>query len=157
MRKTLLAIAAAAVQASPAMAMQGFSTCDSINTTVTSISGFDTRTAKMVAGHTRSDMLEFCHRDPRGAWDEAEEGGMGDRFININVCANVFMRNLKGATVTTWANCEKATLTVQYSPPLHVTRYKFPVIPSCDGDNKAAIAAFQTLCPSYQRNLETQQ
>ena len=64
--------------------------------------------------------------------------------------------------VTVWANCEKATLAVEYSPvssstayagrgSKHVDHYKFPVVPMCGGDNAAAVAAFKTLCPSYGR------
>jgi hypothetical protein len=77
MRKTLLAIAAAAVLVpgimatmTPAMAMQGFSTCHAPQTTVTSISGFDTRTAKMTDKVTRPDAMEYCHREP----DASESG-----------------------------------------------------------------------------------
>jgi hypothetical protein len=39
----------------------------------------------------------------------------------------------------------------------HVNHYKFPVVPLCADDNLAAIAAFKTLCPSYEGNLEKDQ
>jgi hypothetical protein len=162
MRKTtILAIAASGLAVTPAMAMQGFSTCHAPQTTVISISGFDTRTAKMTDRVTRPDAMEYCHREP----DALESGDADEHFINMNACADRIMRT-EGTTVTTaWANCEKATLTVQYSPvpesvyysgkgSIHVDHYKFPVIASCGGDNMAAIAAFKQMCPSYTGKVE---
>jgi hypothetical protein len=147
-----------ALASNPAIALEGFSTCHAAGTTVTSISGFDTRAAKMTSVMTLPDAMEACHRnnDLNGA--------------ALAACADNLMRNgdAEIGEVTVWANCEKATLTVEYFPvhastyyrgpgSKHVERYKFPVIPSCANDNSAAIAAFKNLCPSYEGKLELDQ
>jgi hypothetical protein len=142
----------------PATALQGLSTCHAAGTTVTSISGFDTRNAKMTSVMTLPDALEVCYR----TYDL--------KVVTLEACADNLMRNgdAEIGEVTVWANCEKATLTVEYCPVLastyyrgpgskHVDRYKFPVIPSCADDNSAAIAAFKTLCPSYGGKVESDQ
>jgi hypothetical protein len=123
---------------------------------VTSISGFDTHTAKMTSEMTLPDAMEACHRNNN---------------LNgtaLTTCAARLMRNgdsNKGA-ITTVANCKKGTLSVEYSPvpastyytgqgSTHIDRYNFPVSPSCGNDNAAAVAAFKTLCPAYEGKIET--
>lgn len=142
----------------PATALDGFSTCHAAGTTVTGISGFDTSAARMTSEMTLPDALEACHRNNK---------------LNgtaLTACAARLMRdgNSNKGPVTTVADCEKGTLAVEYSPvpastyytgpgSKHVDHYKFPVFPSCGGDNAAAIAAFKTLCPSYEGKIEADQ
>jgi len=150
---TLALVASLAIN--PATALEGLSTCHAAGTTVTSISGFDTRTAKMTSVMTLPDAMEACHRT------EQLNGAA------LRACADKLMRDgdAEIGEVTVWANCEKATLTVEYSPvpssayytgpgSRHVDHYKFPVFPSCGDDNAAAVAAFKTLCPSYEGKIE---
>jgi hypothetical protein len=142
----------------PAIALEGFSTCHAAGTTVTSISGFDTSTAKMVSVVTLPDAIEACQRN------EQLHGAA------LTACADKIMKEGDShiGEVVVWANCTKGTLAVQYSPvpessyykgpgSTHVDRYKFPVFPSCGGDNAAAVAAFKTLCPSYEGKIELEE
>ncbi len=146
------------LEVTPATALEGFSTCHAAGTTVTSISGFDTRTAKMTSMMTLPDAMEACHRN------EQLNGAA------LTACADKLMRDgdAEIGVVAVWANCEKGTLTVEYSPvpsstyyagpgSKHVDHYKFPVFPSCGDDNAAAVAAFKTLCPSYEGKIEADQ
>jgi hypothetical protein len=151
MRRAILALAAVAAlstAAGPVNALQGWSTCHAAGTTATSISGFDTRTAKMVSAMTLPDAMEACDRN------EQLKGAA------LTACAEKTMKEENLGEVIVWANCAKGTLAVQYSPipqsvyykrpgSIHVDRYKFPVFPSCGGDNQAAVTAFHQLCPSY--------
>jgi len=154
----ILSALAASLAINPATALQGFSTCHAAGTTVTSISDFDTRTAKMTSVMTLPDAMEACHRNNDLS------------VVTLEECADNLMRNgdAEIGEVTVWANCEKATLAVEYFPVRvstfytgpgrkHVTRYKFPVFPSCGNDDSAAIDAFKTLCPSYEGKLELDQ
>jgi hypothetical protein len=147
---TLALVASLAIN--PATALQGWSDCHGAGTTVTSISGFDTRTAKMVSEMTLPDAMELCHRD-RSRADGSPKG------VSEAECASNIMR--EGVNqITVWANCEKATLTMEYSSDpgnKHVTHFKFPVFSDCGSDGEPAIAAFKTLCPSYEGNLEKDQ
>ena len=154
MKVVFIAITVAAlIPIGAARALEGFSTCHAAGTTVTSISGFDTRNAKMTSVVTLPDALEACQRN------EQLSG------TALRACAERTLREDTGEVVV-WANCVKGTLAVQYSPvpgsvyykgpgSLHVDRYKFPVPPSCGGDNLAAIAAFKRLCPSYDGKLKS--
>ena len=110
----------------------------------------------MASVMTFPDALEACHRT------EQLNGAA------LKACADKLMRDAAIGVVTVWANCEKATLAVEYLPVpastyyagrgnKHVDHYKFPVFPSCAGDNAAAVAAFKTLCPSYEGKIETDQ
>jgi hypothetical protein len=88
----------------------------------------------------------------------------------LAACADKFMKegDSQIGEVIVWANCTKGTLTEQFSPvpqstyykgpgSIHVDRWKFPVFPSCGGDNAAAVAAFRTLCPSYEGKIESEE
>jgi hypothetical protein len=50
-----------AILINPATALEGFLTCHAAGATVTRISGFDTRTAKMVSVMTLPDAMAHCH------------------------------------------------------------------------------------------------
>ena len=158
MKRTFIMITLGGFLITPATALDGFSTCHAAGTTVTSISGFDTRAAKMTSEMTLPDAMEACHRN---------------NHLNgtaLTACAARLMRDgdsSKGP-VTTVADCEKGTLTSEYSPvpastyyagpgSRHVDHYKLPLPLTCGGDNMAAIAAFKTLCPSYEGKIEVEQ
>jgi hypothetical protein len=140
---------AASLTINPATALQGWTDCHGAGTTVTSISGFDTRRAKMVSEMTLPDATQLCHRD-RSRADGSPKG------VSEAECASNIMRDGVNQ-ITVWGNCEKATLTMEYLPASgskHVTHFKFPVFPDCGSDGAPAITAFKTLCPSYEWKLE---
>ena len=158
MKRTSVVIALGVSLITRAAALEGFSTCHAAGTTVTSISGFDTRAAKMTSEMTLPDAMEACHRNK-------ELNGAA-----LAACAGRLMRDgdANKGPVTTVADCDKGTLAVEYSPVpastyyagpgrKHVDHYKFPVFPSCGGDNAAAVAAFKTLCPAYEGKIELDQ
>lgn len=158
MKRILIAIILGASLINPAVALEGFSTCHAAGTTVTSISGFDTRAAKMTSEMTLPDAMEACHRNN-------DLNGPA-----LTACAARLMRDgdSNKGSVTSVADCEKGTLTVEYSPvpastyyagpgSKHVAHYRFPVSPSCGDDSMAAIAAFKTLCPGYEGKIEADQ
>jgi hypothetical protein len=94
MKTQLITVAALAMVAIPAHALQGLTTCHAAGTTATSISGFDTRTAKMTSAYTRPDAMEYCNREI------TEQHGLG-----VAACADRFMRDNSGVVITVWANC----------------------------------------------------
>jgi len=158
MKRILIAVILGASLVTPATTLEGFSTCHAAGTTVTSISGFDTRAAKMTSEMTLPDAMEACHRNN------------GLNGAALTACADRLMRDgdSNKGPVTTVADCEKGTLATEYSPVpastyyagpgrKHVDHYKFPVFPSCGGDNAAAVAAFKTLCPAYEGKIELDQ
>jgi hypothetical protein len=63
MRKTILTAAALAMISTQANALSGFSTCHAAGTTATSISGFNTSTAKMISAMALPDVMEACSRN----------------------------------------------------------------------------------------------
>jgi hypothetical protein len=151
-------IAISAFLITPATALEGFSTCHAAGTTVTSISGFDTRAAKMISEVTLPDAMDICHRNN-------DLNGTA-----LMECAARYMQDGDShiGPVTTVADCEMGTLAVEYSPVTtstyyrgpgskHVDRYKFPIIPMCGNDNVAAIAAFKILCPAFKGKIEAEQ
>jgi hypothetical protein len=156
MPRFLIAVTFSASLITPAAALDGFSTCHAAGTTVTSISGFDTRAAKMISEMMLADAMKACHRN------SALNGSA------LTACAANLTRDgdsYKGP-VTTVADCEKGTLEVEYSPvpastydtgpgSKHIDHYKFPVSPICGDDDLAAISAFKTLCPAYSGKIET--
>jgi hypothetical protein len=150
MKTQLITVAALAMVAIPAHALQGLTTCHAAGTTATSISGFDTRTAKMTSAYTRPDAMEYCNREITEQHD-----------LGVAACADRFMRDNSGVVITVWANCAKGTLTSEVggrpgTDAVHgwTQRYKFPIVPMCGDDNMAAIAAFNQLCPSYGGKVE---
>jgi len=106
MMRTSIMIAIGASLITPAAALEGFSTCHAAGTTVTSISGFDTRAAKMISEMTLPDAMEACHRNN-------DLNGTA-----LTACAARLMRDgdSNRGPVTTVADCEKGTLAVEYSP-----------------------------------------
>ena len=158
MKRASIMITLSALLITPAAALDGFSTCHAAGTTVTSISGFDTSAARMTSEMTLPDAMEACHRNN------------GLNGVALSACATRLLRegDLNKGPVTTVADCEKGTLAVEYSPVpastyyagpgrKHVDHYQFPVFPSCGGDNAAAVAAFKTLCPSYDGKIKADQ
>jgi hypothetical protein len=144
---TMLLIAISVVRVTAAHAMQGWTTCHAAGTTVTSISGRDTNTAKMISIMTLPDAIEACQRneDLKGA--------------ALRKCADKAMRGgdySTGPVVTVWANCETGTLTAE-STHMSAIHFKFPIAGSCAGYGEAAIEAFKTLCPSYKGKIEEDQ
>jgi hypothetical protein len=87
--------------AGPVNALQGFSTCHAAGTTAISISGFDTRNAKMVSVMTLPDAMEACDREQqlKGA--------------ALTTCAEKTLKEENLGEVIVWANCAKGTLAVR--------------------------------------------
>ena len=107
----------------------------------------------MVSAITLPDAIEASHRN-ESLQDEARRR-----------CAQKTLAEQGTSAIKIYANCRSGTIAVEYQPvsassvynspgQTHTDRYKFPVEPSCGGDNMAAIAAFRTLCPSYDQKLE---
>jgi hypothetical protein len=152
MRK-LITIAAMAMLATPSVhALEGFSTCHAAGTTATSVSGIDTRTAKMVSVMTHADAVEACHRNEQ-------------RGSALKACADKLMKNgdTQIGEAIVWARQELlpcniprcvSPLIIPASEAFTSQNGSFPVTPMCADDNDAAIAAFHTLCPSYKGRVE---
>ena len=140
----LAALGLCGLAASPANALQGYSSCHGAGSTVTSVSGFDTSTAKMTSEVTLPDAMEYCHRYEQlngAALTKCAHDNLRDPHLRV--------------VITVWANCKKATLTVEdSSAPSQVDHYHFPMESGCGNGGTPAIDAFKTLCPNYQGKIE---
>jgi hypothetical protein len=137
----------------PARALEFPGTCRGATAVVTAISGLDSRAASMTARNTMADAIAYCSSPAGGASGASA----------VNACAAKFMRDYKDTVESAQANCQAGTLTTlatglpkgEYPHGTWRTTYKFPITPTCGGDNNQAIAVFKILCPSYSRKIET--
>jgi hypothetical protein len=131
-------------------------TCRGPKATVTAISGIDTRTARMTARHTRADAIDYCTYELSLGRERTPPVGQ------VSACAARFMRERKNVVQEAQADCRAGTLTtIARGLPTSVfpqatwrASYKFPISPTCGGDNAQAVAVFRILCPSYRGKIE---
>lgn len=126
----------ACLLATNAWALDYPSTCRGPGAVVTDISGEDSRFARMTAKVSPVDATQFC----KGEYATGS---------SMSKC----VADMTRSTRTSQANCFAGTLTNAMGSGYRAT-YKFPIAPTCGGDNQQAIAIFKMLCPSFKGEVE---
>jgi hypothetical protein len=123
----------------PASALEFPGTCITPTATVTSITGIDTRDAKMEAHNMRADVIAACH-----------QGYVDQSSAPPNVCIARHKGLVNSPPLHASADCVAGVITVEglsAHTPMHA---------DCASGGQRAIAAFKTLCPSYGGQVELQ-
>jgi hypothetical protein len=140
MTRTALVLAAGVLVISPAVALQFPETsCVTPEATVTSITGIDTRDARMVGRYTLPDIQEGCYQ----GW--VDQGGS----VPPAHCVEVHLNLLHAPPLHASADCIAGTLTFEGR------RFRMPVSNNCASGGIYAIKAFKTLCPNYGGKIES--
>jgi hypothetical protein len=123
----------------PVIALQFPETCITPPATVTKITGINTRNAKMEGRYTLPDIIWGCHQAyvDQGAWRHRPED-----------CIRRYHSLVDSPPLHASANCVVGVVTVEG------LRTTLPAHADCASGGIRAIAAFKTLCPSYDGEIE---
>ena len=133
----LTALGALTVSTRLAVALEFPSTCITPPATVTSITGIDTRNARMEARYTLPDIIQACH----AGYVDQEAGSTAD-------CIKRHRRDIYGSPLHARADCVAGVVNVEG------LETKLPAHADCASGGIRAMAAFKTLCPAYAGEIE---
>lgn len=139
MVRTATLVLAGSLTVTPATALQSPETCITPLATVTSITGINTRNARMEAVYTLPDIIQACHQsyvDQAGAPPDP--------------CIARHKDLLQAPPLHASADCVAGTVTVEGE------RMVLPVYPACANGGIRAVATFKTLCPNYRGRIESE-
>lgn len=133
----ILAMGAVGISPLPAIALQFPETCVTPPATVISITGIDTRDARMEARYTLPDIIQACH-----------QGYVDQSLRPPDECIKVHRGLVNSPPLHATADCVAGVVTVEG------LRTVLPAHADCASGGFRAIAAFKTLCPSYGGKVE---
>lgn len=136
-KTTIFAVGGAVLSTLPANALQFPETCITPPASVTSITGIDTRNAKMEGRYTLPDIIQACH-----------QGYVSQGTLSPNACIKQFRSLTRSPPLHATADCVAGMVTVEGE------RTRLPAHADCASGGIRAIAAFKTLCPSYGGQVE---
>lgn len=121
----------------PSFALEFPGTCITPSATVTTITGINTRNARMEGRYTLPDIVQACHQ---GYVDQAN--------APPDVCIDRHRNLTNSAPLFASADCVSGLVTVEN------LRTKLPAHKDCASGGIRAIIAFKALCPSYGGEIE---
>jgi hypothetical protein len=124
--------------------------CKGWDGTIVSISGVNSRKALLKGRVTRSNIREYCERDPGG--ETVQFGGKQ----TVDECVENYYDEVKQKSVTSIADCSQGSLTHKYGEDYSKT-LQFPINPNVDSSCASGIPPlelqFKLLCPQFNQSL----